>query len=258
MTVGLDLAQPVLSLSTPLVTFSDTVGSPDTLRSRVFITNTGGGDRASLGDLIILPIPYSAGQSSWLVTDPVPGVPVGGSVVELKGTAAEMEDGESEAQVVLQSQWGGTATVVVAFSARRPDRSFDLPSIELVRPAAGGGSGDYEALPGDSVTASSASGSNSQIGLRVGVRNGSETRITLSGLRVSIPSYLAGQPTGWITGAFLDRTTATFSEPAELSVAIDPRGLADGRYEATLVVSSEAAGLEEVVPRTLRVIIQVG
>jgi hypothetical protein len=258
VTVGLDLAQPVISLSTPLVTFSDTVGSPDSLRSRVFVTNTGGGDRSSLGDVIILPIFYPSGSSSWLITDPAPGSNVSGNGVELTGSAADMAEGDSEALVVCQSQWGGSDTVVVAFSARKPDRSFDLPTIELVRPVANGGIGAFEALPGDSVTATAESGSMGQLGLRVGVRNGSETRITLSGLRVSIPSYPPGQPTGWITGAFLDRTTATHSEPAELAVAIDPGGLADGRYEASLVVSSEAAGLEEVEARTLRVILRIG
>jgi len=79
--VRLNLAQPVLSLSSGSVTFSDTVGSPDTLRSKVFISNTGGGDRLSLGVLRILPISYTEGESGWLRTNPVPEADITSNVV---------------------------------------------------------------------------------------------------------------------------------------------------------------------------------
>jgi hypothetical protein len=82
--------------------------------------------------------------------------------------------------------------------------------------------------------------------------------VTLSGLRVGVPTYREGQQTGWITGAFLNKTTATFSSPAELSVTVNTGGVPAGRYEASLVVSSGNAGLESVEPRTLRILLVVG
>jgi hypothetical protein len=258
LAIQLDLAQPILSLSTNTVTFSDTLSSPDTLRSRIFVSNTGGGNRQSLGTLTIRPISYLQGDSGWLTSEPTPGQTFAGNLVELKASASGLPEGTSEAEVRVESQWGGAETVRVSFSARKPDRSFDLPTIEYVQEVEESGGTVLIPLPGDSLVATVQSGSAVEIGLRVGVRNGSETRVTLSGLRVGVPSYAAGQESGWITGAFLDKTTATFTDPAELSIAVDPRGLANGRYEASLVVNSESAGLEEVEPRTLRVILRVG
>jgi len=254
----LNLAQPVLSLSSGSVTFSNTVGSPDTLRSKVFISNTGGGDRSSLGTLTVLPLSYPEGESGWLVTTPLPGTDIGASLVELDARGEALAEGTSVAVVQIQSQWGGVEAVTVTFFAREPDRSFDLPIIELVQETSEGGTGEFVPVPGDSVVARAQSGATAQLGLRIGVRNGSETRVTLSGLRVSVPTYPVGQQAGWITGAFLDKTTATFSDPAELSVSVSPAGLSAGRYESSLVVSSESAGLEAVESRTLRVILVVG
>jgi hypothetical protein len=180
------------------------------------------------------------------------------NLVELEARGEGLSEGISVALVRIESQWGGIETVTVTFSAREPDRSFDLPTIEFVQETTAGGSVPLTPLPGDSVVARAQPGTTAQIGLRVGVRNGSQTRVTLAGLRVGVPTYLGGSPTGWITGAFLNKTTATFSEPAELSVSVTPAGLPAGRYEASLVVSSESAGLEEVGPRTLHVILVVG
>jgi len=224
----------------------------------VFISNTGGGDRSSLGELTVLPINYQEGESDWLVTNPAPGVPISSNLVELIGNGENLSEGTSVAVVQIQSQWGGVETVTVTFSAREPDRSFDLPTIEFVQEASVGGTPVLVPLPGDSVVATAQSGATAQIGLRVGVRNRSATRVTLSGLRVGVPSYPGGQQAGWITGAFLDKTTAAFSDPAEMSVTVNPTGLPVGRYEASLVVSSQSVGLEAVEPRTLRVILVVG
>ena len=58
----------------------------------------------------------------------------------------------------------------------------------------------------------------------LGVRKEFETRLPLSGLQVGAPDPSGGLPS-WITGAFLDRTTATHEEPAILIVVIDPEGL---------------------------------
>jgi hypothetical protein len=253
----LDVAQPILSLSSSSVSFSDTLWSPDTLRSQVFITNTGGGTRSDLGGVSVGTISYLQGVTDWLRTIPAPGETLQGFFVALEGLAPEVPEGTWVALVPVESQWGGSDTVQVSFSSRRPDRSFDLPTIELVRDTVVGGTRVTVPLPGDSMVVQAGAGSTAQIGVRVGVRNGSETRVTLSGLRVSTPTYPQGQGGGWITGAFLDRTSATFSRPAELFVAVDPGGLARGRYEGSLAVSSDAVGLEQVAPRTLRVVLVI-
>jgi hypothetical protein len=252
----LDLAQPLLSLSSRTVSFSDTLGSPDTLRSQVFVSNTGGGARPDLGEVRIGTVTYPLGGAGWLRTVPASGGTVESFVVALEGLASQVPEGASVALVPVESQWGGSDTVTVTFAARRPDRSFDLPTIELVRDTVVGGSTVTVPLPGDSVAVATPAGFAGQIGVRVKVRNASETRLTLSGLRVSTPIYVEGQG-GWITGAFLDRTSATFSNPAELFVVVEPGGLPRGRYEGRVVISSEAVGLDQVAPRTLRVMLVV-
>jgi hypothetical protein len=256
LVVILDLAQPILSLSSRAVTFSDTVASPDTLRSQVFMSNTGGGTRSDLGVLQVGTVIYPLGEEGWLTTLPAAGVAVDAFVMAVEGVASRVPEGTSMALVPVESQWGGTDTVAVTFTARRPDRSFDLPSIELVHDTVVGGSTVTVPLPGDSIVVTAPAGSSAQIGVRVGVRNAAETRVTLSGLRVGIPTFTLGQA-GWITGAFLNRTSATFSSPAELFVVVEPAGLAQGRYEARLVVSADAVGLDQVAPRTLRVVLLV-
>lgn len=257
LAVSLRMAQPILSLSSRTVTFSDTVGSPDTLQSQVFISNIGGGDRSSLGTLEMGTISYGAGASGWLQTDPLPGGTIGGNVVLLRGLAAGLPEGNSVAKVPVLSEHGGGDTVTVNFATREPDRSFDLPTIEFVKDTVIGGSMQVVPLVDDVVSVSAQAGDTAQAGIRVGVRNASETRLTLSGLRVGIPTYAQGSPTGWITGAFLDRTSATFSDPAELFVVVNPRGLTRGQFEGMLEVSSEAYLPEEVEPRVLRVTLVV-
>jgi len=252
--VALILGAPAMTLSTRTVTFSDTVGSPDTLRAQVFLSNTGAGNRASLGLIRLGTVSYPEGGEPWLSTVPGQEEPVEGFVVTMDGSAATLEEGSWPALVPVISQWGGADTVEVTFSAREPDRSFDLPTIEFVKDSLSNGTLTHVPLPGDSMVVGPLAADSA---VRIGVRNGSETRVTLSGLRVGIPSYPQGQPGGWITGAFLSRTTATLEEPAELIVVLDPRGLATGRYEGRLVISSEAPSLEQVAPRVLRVVLRV-
>lgn len=255
--VALVLAPPILGLSSQTVTFSDTVGSPDTLQSQVFISNIGAGNRASLGIINLGTIAYLQGEQGWLITEPGQGEVVEGFQVGLKGSASDLPEGNWVALVPVESEWGGADTVAVTFAAREPDRSFDLPTIELVKDTLVNGNTVQVPLPGDSVVVGPVTAGPAELGVRVGVRNGSQTRVTLSGLRVGIPSYPEGQAGGWITGAFLDRTTASFDDPAELFSVVVTAGLAPGRYEGRLVVSSESAGLEEVAPRVLRVVLIV-
>jgi hypothetical protein len=252
--VGLELGQPVLNLSTRAITFSDTVGSTEPLRSQVFVTNTGSGTRTDLGRVTLGQVSYATGAGGWLHTVPAAGGQVEGFVATIEAVAAEVPEGTWVAKVPFISQWAGADTVTVTLAARRPDRSFDLPTIELVRKRVVTGDTVVERLPGDSVVVTAPAGSTGQIGLRVGIRNAADTRLTLSGLRVGMPAYVSGA-SGWISGAFLDRTTATLAEPAELFVAIEPEGLAAGRYEARLVIrrggraGTGAAGHAQVVVR---------
>lgn len=255
--VTADLSTPVLALSTRAVNFSDTVASPDTLRSRVFISNVGGGGRESLGSVRLGTPTWSGGAEGWLRTLPVPGSEVAGFSLEVEASTAALPEGSFTAALPLVSDWGGADTVRVTLAARRPDRSFDLPSIELVRDTVVGEETRTLPLPGDSVVVTVPVGAApGQVALRLGVRNASETRVALSGLRVGTPTYPSGGG-GWVSGAFLDRTSATFSRPAELFIALETGGLTPGRREARLVVASEAVGLEAVPPRTLRVILVV-
>jgi hypothetical protein len=255
--VALDLALPLLDFSSRIVTFSDTVGSPDTLQSQVFISNTGAGNRESLGSINLGSIVYPQGAAGWLITEPGEGEGVEGFQVGLKGSAAQLPEGDAMALVPVESQWGGVDTVAVTFIAREPNRSFDLPTIQLVVGTLVTGEAVLVPLPGDSVVVGPVSAGPTELGVRVGVRNGSATRVTLSGLRVGIPTYPEGQTGGWITGAFLNRTTATFDAAAELFMVVVPDGLPSGRYEGRLVISSGAAELEAVVPKVLRVILVV-
>jgi len=254
--VSLDIGQPVLRLSTRTITFSDTVGSREVLRSQVFITNTGSGTRADLGPVVLGTVSYSSGATGWLHTLPSPNDTVASFQAAIEAVAADVPEGTWVAKVPFRSRWGGTDTVTISLSARRPDRSFDLPTIELVRTVVQNGAPVVQRLPGDSVVVTATAHSAAQVGLRVGIRNGAETRLTLSGLRVGIPAYTVGK-SGWISGAFLNRTSATFSDPAELFVAIEPATLDAGRYEARLVVRSESASLAGVASVTLRVILLV-
>lgn len=254
--IALELALPELNLSSESVTFSDTVGSPDTLQSQVFISNTGAGNRASLGEVSLGTIGYPGGRAGWLVTEPLEGEAVEGYMVTLKGSGAGLSEGTVQALVPVESVWGGVDTVAVTFLAREPDRSFDLPTIQLVRDSVTSQGVILVPIPGDSMVVTVPRGS-SELGVRVGVRNGTATRLNLSGLRVGIPTYPEGQVGGWITGAFLNRTTATYDDPAELFVVVVPEGLTSGRYEGRLVISSESAELETVAPVVFRVILNV-
>jgi hypothetical protein len=220
----------------------------------VFVSNTGAGNRASLGPVTLGSVIYRDGAGGWLETTPGGGDAVEGFQIGVRGSAATLSEGTARALIPVVSRWGGADTIAVAFTAREPDRSFDLPTIQLVRDTVVDGAPALVPIPGDSVVVEEGGDPSS---LRIRVRNGARTRVGLSGLRVGVPSYPEGQPTGWITGAFLDRTSATFDEPAELFVVLDAAGLPPGRHEGRLVISSESAGLEAVAPRVLRVVVVI-
>jgi Bacterial Ig-like domain (group 2) len=60
---------------------------------------------------------------------------------------------------------------------------------------------------------------------------------TLRGLAVTAPSYMNGQPTGWLT-ASLNANTA----PATLTLTASPTGLAAGTYSASVSITATNAG----------------
>jgi hypothetical protein len=244
VTVTLVVGAPRLALSSRAVTFGDTVGSRRTLRADVFVSNSGAGDLASLGVLSVGAIGYGAGEPAGWLRQPAGGQPLGGAVVGLEAVAGELPVGSYLARVPVLSTGGGSDTIAVQVVVNRPDPALDQPSIEFAE-------GDR---PIASVQVSRAAGDTAQFAIRVGVRNPTNTAIALTGLRVGSTEYVSGGATGWIAGAFLDKTSAPFGSPAELLVAVAPRGLAAGRYEADVPISSGAA---KNSPRKLRVVLLI-
>jgi hypothetical protein len=247
------LSRPALSLSTETVTFSDLVGTRDTLSTQVFIKNAGAGNQASLGGIHLDPIRYTLGEPGWLSAALEEGE---GELprITVNGTAAHLQEGQQTAEVPVVSEYGGTETLAVTLAVRTPDFSFEKQIIQFVI-ADSLVEGRPVPLPGDSVLV--VAESSDTMVARVGVRNGSETPLSLVGLRVGTPAYPTGQEGGWITGAFLDRTTASFYEPAELVVVVEPRGLSSGVYEGYVTITAERSGLEPVDPKDLRVFLVV-
>jgi hypothetical protein len=251
--VALILSRPALSLSTETVTFSDLVGTQDTLSTQVFIKNAGAGNQASLGGIHLDPVRYTQGGPGWLSAALHQGE---GELpkVTVTGTAANLLEGQRVAEVPVASAYGGTETLTVTLAVRKPDYSFEKQTIQFVI-ADSLIDGRPVPLPADSVLVISESSDTTVA--RVGVRNGSETPLSLVGLRVGTPTYPAGQEGGWITGAFLDRTTASFYEPAELVVVVEPKSLPSGVYEGYVRITAERSGLESVDPKDLRVFLVV-
>jgi hypothetical protein len=247
------LSRAALSLSTETVTFSDLVGTLDTLSTQVFIKNAGAGNPASLGGIHLDSIRYTLGEPGWLSAVLEEGE---GDLprITVNGTAAHLQEGRRAAEVPVVSEYGGTETLAVTLAVRTPDFSFEKQIIQFVI-ADSLVDGRPVPLPGDSVLV--VAESSDTMVARVGVRNGSETPLSLVGLRVGTPTYPTGQEGGWITGAFLDRTTASFYEPAELVVVVEPGGLPSGVYEGHVKITADRSGLEPVDPKELRVFLVV-
>ncbi|MEZ4586319.1 MAG: hypothetical protein R2909_07970 [Gemmatimonadales bacterium] len=241
--VRLAVGAPVLALSSRLVTFGDTVGSPRTLRSDVFVTNSGVGDWAALGVLSVGTIRYGAGEPSGWLIEPTSDEVVPGAAVTLSARVGALPEGSYQALVPVRSTAGGEDTIVVRVAANRPDPALDRPAIEIA-------SNDTAVT---AITATRAAGDTAQFALRLAVRNPSNTAIALTGLRIGTPTYRVGSG-GWIVGAYLDKTSAPFESPAELLVAIAPGGLVAGRYEADLPISSSVA---KNSPVTLRIVLLI-
>ncbi|MDX2060099.1 MAG: hypothetical protein SFV24_19990, partial [Gemmatimonadales bacterium] len=138
---------------------------------------------------------------------------------------------------------GGADTIAVTLAVNQPDPSFDRPSIAFFR--------DGALI--DTAFVTVRAGDTTQTAVRVDVGNPTNTALTLTGLRVGTPTYPSGA-TGWIPGAFLDKTSAPFGSPAELLVAINPRGLPTGRHRAEIEISSTAA---KNSPKKLFVVVTV-
>jgi hypothetical protein len=239
--VTLVVGAPRIALSSRAVTFGDTVGSERRLRADVFVSNSGAGDLAALGVLSVGAIGYGAGEPSGWLLQPAAGQVLGSPVVRLEAVVGGLPSGSYSARVPVLSGGGGSEVVTVQVVVNRPDPALDQPSIEFAE-------GDRAVA---SVQVSRAAGDTAQFAIRVKVRNPTNTAIALTGLRVGTTEYRIGAA-GWIAGAFLDKTSAPFGSPAELLVAVAPRGLAAGRYEADVPISSSVA---KNSPRKLRVIV---
>jgi len=252
LNVDLILERPVLALSTDRVTFSDLVDSQATLSTQVFMGNDGAGSWAALGEITLGSVDYYDGEPGWLSAVLNPKV---GELPEitLEGSAANLPEGNHDAHLPVVSGFGGTDTLTVRLALREPDFSFDSLGLQFVI-ADSLVDGRHVPLPDNRLLVTSESADTTVV--RVGVRLDQETPLTLVGLRVGTIEWTQGQ-SGWITGAFLDRTTATFDDPAELSVVVEPRGLASGVYEAKLEVKSERIGLQDMAPEYLHVVLTV-
>jgi uncharacterized membrane protein len=250
LNVDLILERPVLALSTDRVTFSDLVDSQATLLTQVFMGNDGAGNWAALGEITLGSIDYYDGEPGWLSAVLNPKV---GELPEitLEGSAANLPEGNHDAHLPVMSGFGGTDTLTVRLALREPDFSFDSLGLQFVI-ADSLVEGRHVPLPENRLSVTSESGDTTVV--RVGVRLDQETPLTLVGLRVGTIEWTQGK-SGWITGAFLDRTTATFNDPAMLSVVVEPRGLASGVYEAKLEVKSERIGLRDMAPEYLRIVL---
>jgi len=228
--VSLSVGAPKLALSARSVTFGDTVGSLRTLRSDVFVSNGGSGDLASLGALRIGAVRYGAGGPSGWLSSPAAETGLGSPIVALAAAVGTLSSGRYQATVVVQAARGGTDSIAVTLTVNRPDPAFDLPSIEITQ----------EDVPVDSVAITVTVRDTTQRAIRLQVRNPSNTAVALTGLRLASPTYLTSA-TGWITGAFLDKTSAPFGSPAELFIAIRPGAASSGRHRAELEVRSSVA-----------------
>lgn len=242
VSVTLLVGAPRIALSTRSVTFGDTVGSARILTADVFITNSGAGDQAALGALGIGPIRYGGGEPAGWLLRPEGERALASPVVRLEARAGTLPAGSYAARVPVQSTGGGSDTITVHVAVNRPDPALDQPSIQFVQ----------NGVPTGSVSITRPAGDTTQAAVRVTVRNPANTAIGLTGLRIGTTEYLNGA--GWISGAFLDKTSAPFDAPAELLVAIAPAGLVPGRYEADVPVSSSVA---KNSPQRLRVVLVI-
>ena len=228
--VTLTVGAPKIALSVTTVTFGDTVASLQTLAADVFISNGGAGDLASLGALRVGTIRYRAGEPNGWLLGPSANTSLPSPTVELRAKVTGLAAARYHAEIEVTSARGGGDTIAVTLAVNQPDPSFDRPTIAFFQ----------SGLPIDTGFVTVRSGDTTQTAVRVNVGNPNNTALALTGLRVGTPQYPAGSG-GWIPGAFLDKTSAPFGSPAELLVAINPRGIPVGRHRAEIDISSAAA-----------------
>ncbi|MBL8989766.1 MAG: hypothetical protein JNJ80_26085 [Gemmatimonadetes bacterium] len=241
--VTLTVGAPRIALSVTSVTFGDTVASTRTLAADVFISNGGAGDLASLGALRIGTVRYHDGEPTGWLLAPAANTALTTPIVGLRGQVLGLAAGQYHADVEVTSARGGADTIAVTLAVNQPDPSFDRPSIAFFQNGA----------IIDTAFVVVRAGDTTQTAVRVDVGNPTNTALALTGLRVGTPTYPSGA-TGWIPGAFLDKTSAPFGSPAELLVAINPRGLPTGRHRAEIEISSTAA---KNSPKKLFVVVTV-
>lgn len=241
--VAFTVGSPRIALSARSVTFGDTVGSARTLQTDVFISNGGAGNTSSLGSLTIGTIGYAAGQPTGWIQAPAGAAVLTTPIVSLSASVGSLPASTYTGFIPVISSRGGTDTITVQMAVNRPDPAFDKPSIAFL----------LDGAETDSAVATRAAGDTAQFAVRIKVGNPNNTAIGLSGLRVGGTTYLSGS-SGWITGAFLDKTSAPFGSPAELLIAINPKGLPKGRHRAQIEISSDVA---KNSPKKLTVILVI-
>jgi hypothetical protein len=233
LTVDFTVRSPKLALSTEGLIFGDTVRSPVPDTATVAITNDGPGGRLALGTLKVGRVTFDNGRGGWLARPQTNDVITSSDLGIMVNAASLADSGTYGATVEILGERPGrpplTATLRVTFHVVVPNTTFGAPSISFFD-----SNGRIVQERADTVTA----GDTTLRLVRVKVGNPRNTRIVLSRLAVEPPVYLQGGARSWVSGAFLDRTTAPSGTPAELLIAIDPRGLERGTYSVQLTVSS--------------------
>jgi Big-like domain-containing protein len=216
-------APATLVLSATTATFNGTRGAANPAAQTVNITNGGGGTISGLAATIT----YQAGQPTGWLTATL-GATNAPAVLTLQAATGSLADGTYGATVSVAGTGATNSprTIAVTFVVgTAPSIALSSAAVTFNADVTGA------APPAQTIAVTNAGGG------------------TLSGLGVTV-TYAASQPTGWLTTASLDQTTA----PATLTLRPTQTGLAVGTYGATVTLAAAAASNS---PRTIAVTLVV-
>jgi len=200
-------AAPTIQLSTSTLAFTGLRGVGNIPSQSVTITNGGGGTLSQLTATIA----YGAGQpTGWLAATPT--ATTAPTLLTMQPTLQALSDGTYNATITVAAAGATPRTIAVTLT---------VLSNTIV-------------LSSNAVTFAGTAGAASPPAQNVNVSNSGGSSLT--GLAVAV-SYTAGQPTGWLTTATFNATTA----PAVLSLRPTVGALTSGTYTATVSVSSPVA-----------------
>lgn len=220
----------VLSISTPAAapkivldqsTLTPSVTTGQTAPTQ--IVNVSNGGTGTLSGLTIGSIVYGAGQpTGWITPSWVNGNTTAPATLSLSYSTSGLAAGTYSAILPILSGAAGIVNspqniAVTLVVGALPPRISVSPSSAAFAYTIGGTAPAVQSL------------------IQVANTGGG----SLTGLAVGTPAYQGGQPTGWLTTASLNTTTA----PATLTLGVSPGTLAAGTYHATLPISATASGV---------------